>query len=95
MPRGNLIVDETISFSVSAHARRRMIQRGVNVSWVRRTLQHPDMIQPDREDPELTHAVKRFFRHGDSICLRVVYNHTKVPWRIVTVFFDRKSRKAK
>ena len=43
---------------------------------------------PDPNDPE----VERFFRpvpeYGDRV-LRVVVNTSVVPWRVVSVFFDR------
>jgi hypothetical protein len=69
-----------------------MRQRGINKGQVARALATPDLVEPDRLDPELTHAIKRFFYRGNSTMLRVVYNHTVVPSRVVTVFFDRKNR---
>jgi hypothetical protein len=47
--------------------------------------------EPDREDPELRHALARIPEYGDRV-LRVVYNQTTVPWRIITVYFDRTQR---
>ncbi len=54
---------------------------------------NPDRLDRDPADRELMHAVKRFFREGDSVVLRVVYNEVRRPWRIVTVYFDRKARR--
>lgn len=70
-----------------------MAQRGITRHDVRRVLAHPDRLEPDPGDDELLHAVKRFFRRGDSIVLRVVYNRLARPWRVVTVFFDRRTRR--
>jgi hypothetical protein len=41
----------------------------------------------------LMHAVKRFHLRSGSLLLRVVYNDTVIPWRVVTVFFDRAGRR--
>ena len=45
-------------------------------------------METDPEDLALGHALGRIPEHGDSV-LRVVYNKTVKPWRIVTVYFDR------
>ena len=39
----------------------------------------------------LKHALRRIPEYDDRI-LRVVYNETSEPWRVVTVFFDRTMR---
>ena len=70
-----------------------MAQRGITDDEIRRTLINPDRVERDPDDSELMHAVKRFFRDGDSIVLRVVYNEVRRPWRIVTVYFERKTRR--
>ncbi|MFH1109854.1 MAG: DUF4258 domain-containing protein [Planctomycetota bacterium] len=81
------------SFTISGHARRRMTQRGITDGEIRRVLMNPDRVERDPDDTELMHAVKRFFREGDSVVLRVVYNEVRRPWRIVTVYCDRKARR--
>jgi len=48
-------------------------------------------MEPDKVDPELRHALGRIIEHDDRI-LRVVYNVTLNPWRIVPVYFDRDQR---
>jgi len=70
-----------------------MAQRGFTVDEIRRALMNPNRVERDPDDTELIHAVKRFFREGDSVVLRVVYNEGRRPWRIVTVYFDRKARR--
>ena len=70
-----------------------MAQRGITDNEIRRALMDPDRVQRDPDDAELMHAVKRFFLEGDSVVLRVVYNEVQRPWRIVTVYFDRKARR--
>ena len=70
-----------------------MAQRGVTNEDIRRALTSPDRVEHDPEDIEVMHAIKRFFRGGDSVVLRVAYNEVRRPWRIVTVYFDRKARR--
>jgi hypothetical protein len=70
-----------------------MAQRGITDNEIQRAMLNPDRIERDPDDAELMHAVKRFFREGDSVVLRVVYNEVRRPWRIVTVYFDRKARR--
>lgn len=54
-------------------------------------LAQPQRVEQDREDSELRHALARIPEYGDRV-LRVVYNETTVPWRIITVYFDRTQR---
>lgn len=61
------------------------------MDWVIRTLSDPERIEPDRADPEVNHALARIPEYGNRV-LCVVYNHTVVPPRIVTAFFDRRQR---
>jgi hypothetical protein len=68
-----------------------MRQRGIVIDDIRRTVAHPDRVHPDADDPELTHALRRFYRRHGSVVLRVVYNHTVSPRRVVTAFFDRRA----
>ena len=79
-------------FALSDHAKRRIAQRGITVTQVRRALLNPDRVEPDREDDLALHAIKRFYVPGGSVTLRVVYNPTKSPWQVITAFFDRKAR---
>jgi len=69
-----------------------MRQRGITLAQIRRVLGEPDLVEPDREDAELEHALKRFPRRRGPNALRVVYNVNVFPVRIVTVFFERHRR---
>jgi hypothetical protein len=78
-------------FTLSAHAEAVIESRSIPMEWVERVFSGPDKTEPDRDDPELTHALKRIPEHGDRV-LRVVYNESANPVRIVTVYFDRTMR---
>ena len=75
----------------SSHAMDVMVERGIPVEWVERTVAEPGLRVADPHDP----SVDRFFRpipeHGDRV-LRVAVNTRVVPWRVVSVFFDRSMR---
>ena len=73
------------------HAVHVMAERVLETEWVKRAVAEPELCTPDPVDPEVEH----FFRHvperGNRV-LRVVVNTHAVPWRVVTVFFDRRMR---
>ena len=75
----------------SGHAMDVMLERGIPVEWVERAVAEPGLRAPDPNDP----AVERFFRsipeYEDRV-LRVAVNTRVVPWRVVSVFFDRSMR---
>lgn len=78
-------------YQLSAHAQQVIAARQIALQWIVSVLQAPQRIEPDAEDPELSHALARIPEYGDRV-LRVVYNKTTQPWRIVTVYFDRSQR---
>jgi hypothetical protein len=76
----------------TGHAADALVDREIDPAWVERALARPERTEPDREDPSLRHALRRI-PERDGRVLRVVYNPTVVPWRVVTVYFDRGQRK--
>ena len=79
-------------YTLSIHARKMIQERHIPLEWIAQTMEQPERILPDKEDPSLCHVLKRISEHGDRV-LRVVYNERKHPWHIVTVYFDRNQRK--
>lgn len=78
-------------FVLTEHARGQIEDREIPLEWVERTLLNPQLTELDRDDSDLRHALARVPEFGNRV-LRVVYNHTVTPPRIVTVFFDRRQR---
>lgn len=63
----------------------------IAIEWVERTVEEPDLRTADPNDRE----VERFFRRipeRDGRVLRVAVNTDVAPWRVVSVFFDRRMR---
>ncbi|MBX9811251.1 MAG: DUF4258 domain-containing protein [Burkholderiales bacterium] len=78
-------------FTLSAHAQTVMAERGIHPDWVERVLTHPERMEQGANDPVLRHAIGRISENGNRV-LRVVYNSSVEPVRIVTVYFDRTLR---
>ena len=79
------------NFTLSAHARVVMTERGIIPEWVERVLQNPERVGDDKRDPLLRHALGTIPEYGNRV-LRVVYNGSVEPVRVVTVYFDRALR---
>ena len=79
---------EIFPFTLTIHAKVVVAEREISLEWVARILTNPQRTETDVVDPALGHALGRIPEHGDRV-LRVVYNKTVKPWRIVTVYFDR------
>ena len=80
-----------VGYELSEHAAHVIIEREIAASWIVRVLQSPERTEVDPDDPELTHALGPITERDDRV-LRVIYNGTVHPPRIVTVYFDRGQR---
>jgi Domain of unknown function (DUF4258) len=78
-------------YDLSRHARDVISARQVGPAWIEQVLDSPEVVEADRDDPESMHHVGRIKEHGDR-ALRVVFNKSVNPVRIVTVYFDRKMK---
>lgn len=78
-------------YELTAHAATVISRRGIDGEWLRQALATPDRTERDRIDPELVHAFRRIAARDDRV-LRVVYNDSVNPARIVTAYFDRRQR---
>ena len=80
-----------LTLEYTRHALHVMAERMIPAEWVELAVAGPVLRTPDPNDPD----VERFFRpipeHGDR-ALRVAVNTRVVPWRVVSVFFDRSKR---
>ena len=77
--------------SYSLHARVAMTERVIPTEWIERTVSEYELRTDDPSDPEL----ERFFARvpeRDGRVLRVVVNTRVIPWKVVSVFFDRRMR---
>lgn len=68
----------TIPYTLSKHAERRIHQRRINLDLIRRTFEFPDWVEPDPLYPFATKSFKRFYKQGNTV-LCVGYNHAVQP----------------
>ena len=79
---------DAFPFELPEHAAVVIRERGIRLTWVQHTIETPAKVESDAADPELRHALATVPEFGDRV-LRVIYNHSTRPWRIVSVYFDR------
>lgn len=77
-----------MDFTLSDHAIIAIRERSILLEWIERTLSTPSQALSGFDDPSLKHALAVIPEHGDRV-LRVIYNATKNPPHVVTVYFDR------
>ena len=78
-------------FTLTAHAQAVLSERGIEAAWVDRVLRNPHVMETDKYDATLRHALGRVSERDDRV-LRVVYNPNQRPWSVVTAYFDRRQR---
>jgi hypothetical protein len=72
------------TYTLSAHAEVVMTERSIKREWLDTVLTHPELVEADRDDPEITHALGKISEHGERV-FRVVFNGTAMPMKVVTV----------
>jgi hypothetical protein len=80
-----------VEYELSDHAARRIAERNIERRWIEMTLDEPDRQEPDPIDPSAKHAFKQIAEMDDRV-LRVVYNTTATPVRIISAYFDRRMK---
>jgi hypothetical protein len=80
-----------MDYTLTDHARKRCVRRGIKESWIREALENPITIEQDINDSDLIHALWPVPELGFRI-LRVIYNDTVNPVAVVTAFFDSKAK---
>ena len=85
---GNGAYPEPLDLELTQHAIRMMAERNIPEEWIRVTVVAPALRIPDPNDPEVERFFRRIPENGDRV-LRVAVNTTVIPWRVVSVFFDR------
>lgn len=73
------------------HARHVMHERAIRMEWVERVVASPGLRVSDPSDSDVERFFGRVPERGNRV-LRVAVNTRVVPWRVVSVFFDRGMR---
>ena len=78
-----------MDYSLTEHARNSLQKRKIPYTWVKQTVNAPEMTETDKVDPDLEHCLARIPGFENRV-LRVVVNNKVQPPRIITAFFDRR-----
>ncbi|MDE2694973.1 MAG: DUF4258 domain-containing protein [Chloroflexota bacterium] len=81
-----------MELELTQHAIDAMNERLIALERVEDAVSEPELRTPDPVDPELERFYRRIPPRDDRV-LRVVVNTRFAPWRIVSVFFDRRMRR--
>ena len=68
-----------------------MRERAICVEWVERVVASPELRVSDPNDAEVERFFGRVSERGERV-LQVAVNTHVVPWRVVSVLFDRSMR---
>ena len=82
---------EPLRLDYTRHAIHAMEERMIPREWVESAVEEPALRTTDPNVPEAERFFRRVPERGDRV-LRVVVNTRVVPWRVVSVFFDRSKR---
>lgn len=77
-----------MELELSDHAVVRIAERKIPVEWMERAVDGPELRVIDPIDPDIELFFLRIPEQGNRV-LRVVVNTRVVPWRVVSVYFDR------
>lgn len=77
-----------MEYTLSKHAEDVIREREIRHEWIAETMTAPVATAPDPGDPTLVHAL-RPIAEFDGRVLRVIFNQTRNPAHVITVYFDR------
>lgn len=80
-----------MQYELTQHAAKRMAQRKIEAAWLQLTLDEPDRTELDPVDSTAKHALREIAAKDNRV-LRVIYNDSTNPVRIISVYFDRGMR---
>jgi hypothetical protein len=72
------------------HAVGRIAKRQIQVAWIERAVQQPDVVEDDEFDAELEHRLGKVPELANRV-LRVIVTKTD-PMRVVTLHLDRRMK---
>jgi len=80
-----------MDYIFTLHATRQMAEREIRRQWVTLVIESPERREADRRDPTIELFYGRI-HPAESRVLLVAVNTQADPWRVVSVFFDRRMR---
>ena len=83
--------DRDFPYNLTEHAQIQISRRKIKLSWVTLVLENPQRLEDHEEDDTVRYAFGSIDEFGGRV-LKVVYNHSAEPWRVITAYFDRGMR---
>ena len=83
--------DVNAVYQLTSHAAAAALKRKIDMAWIELALAEPEWAQADPKKPGVMHAFLRIAERNHRV-LRVVYNPSVLPVRVITVYFDRRFR---
>lgn len=80
-----------MEYDLSHHAAEMLRRRGIQREWMELALASPQRVERDPDDPAIVHHL-RTIEACEGRVLRVLYNETVTPVRVVSVFLDRRMK---
>lgn len=80
-----------MEYELSNHAAVMLRRRGIQREWMEAALTSPQRIERDTTDPFIVYHL-RTIEACEGRVLRVLYNQTMTPVRVVSVFLDRRMK---
>lgn len=84
-------MEEEGTYLLTIHASRVIRERQIADEWVRPVLLNPEKIEQDARSNRVRHALARLPERGGRV-LRIIYDDTESPKRVITAYFDRSRR---
>ena len=81
-----------MDYNLTQHAADALEKRQIASEWLERVLSEPEWTEPDSIDGDLQHRLGRVPDFENRV-LRVIVNFKVTPPRVVTAYFDRRSKK--
>jgi len=78
--------------ALTAHARIRLRERGIDPGWIREAILDPDWTAIDPRDSTVERRFRVIPQYGGRV-LRVACIETKASIRVISVMFDRNARR--
>lgn len=80
-----------MEYDLSHHAAEMLRRRGIRREWVELALASPQRVERGTVDPSVLHHLVAI-EACEGRVLRVLYNETVSPVRVVSVFLDRRMK---
>ena len=73
------------------HSRTKMNERDISIEMIKKVVDNPDSIKPDKIDVKVLHLIKKIGNKFLRVLMRTDEDGKQI---VITVFFDRRLRRS-